>query len=400
MKRFRHFSLLTVVAVVGAVIIPVTFQNCGKAGFESQPVEDEIVLNQVSTEAANAPFAFDASYDQISYMGCFGQDALGKEGYYTIKAGAYEVGGMGVTEDFMTYAKTQIKPIYPATVASVDQIKQFLYDTPANSGAVPQMAIRVIQKLSDVRAAGSAATLGIDYINLLADPTDDRLMDPMVKAPNSLINYFPMAPSSTRRMEAKLTYNSSENLAHNVRYDLGIYSMLTLTYSADGSSLPRTPSTNPAQAHGRGYLFRFTQPGTYPYAHDNVIDSITERNLTGAGAAVPWNCSPARRYMIVRTADRVVQCPMDSIAEMNDPNYKKELEIVRRHLKAEHWDVSVKRRCVVPREGECYPRAGNGTQIPVEYNTAAACYNANGSYPDGNIPTPWCAQFVSVCTRN
>ena len=76
------------------------------------------------------------------------------------------------------------------------------------------------------------------------------------------------------------------------------------------------------------------------------------------------------------------------------------MQRIRRHLKAEFWDVSVDNACAVPKVGECY--SVDAARSGVEYNIGAACYDgvnaADGVY-GASPPIKRCAQYVSFCFR-
>jgi hypothetical protein len=413
MKRVqKHSYWYAGVTVVVALIVTISFQNCGKAGFETGDSSGGINLGSVDQTKVLAPLAFSASFDTVSYMSCFGNGTLAKPGFYSIQAGAYTtMGGMRVTPEFVTYAQNpnNIPPRYPDQYASIDLVKQFLAETPNNISSMPQMAIRRRVDLRVVQSNSKQATLGIDFINLTFDPTDDRIMDPILRASQTApnVSYFPMAPAASRYFEGKMNYNTNEILTRDVRYDMNNYSMLTLTFAADSStSAFRTPSPNVARAHGRGYQFSFVQPPNhYLYAPENILGSVLEINLeNGAATGSNFSCPAGLRLRISRPGDRnkaVNQggCPADPVSSLDIPEYRNRLNIIRRHLKAEHWDVSVNNLCAVPRDGDCYPTNTNPV-FPVAYAQPAECFSEATSYPPGTtLPQPWCPQYVSFCTK-
>ena len=54
---------------------------------------------------------------------------------------------------------------------------------------------------------------------------------------------------------------------------------------------------------------------------------------------------------------------------------------MRRHLRADQWDVNVDLRCVVPKTGvSCYKEEAIAGSSIVEYNLANECFRENGSY--------------------
>ncbi|MGZ3747614.1 MAG: hypothetical protein ACXWRE_09595, partial [Pseudobdellovibrionaceae bacterium] len=250
----------SVAFAVGALIFP--FQNCGKAGFDTTAVEDTSITP--SSKDTNAPFAYNASFDQITYNSCFGVGLSTNPVYFTLKAGAYEGGGVNATANFLNYVKTNLKPSYPSTEVTVEQIKSFVGETAENASATLQMALRTRGAPQQVRnPTGVTPAINVDFVNLLYDLTDDRIMEPIFRSMGAVVNYFPLAASQNQRvMEAMLTYNSDEGVAYSLRNDLSNNGMLALTYTAplgNSSFAARVPgtTTDTSVAYGRGYNLTF-----------------------------------------------------------------------------------------------------------------------------------------------
>jgi hypothetical protein len=404
MNSYKKISMWLTGFVAGAaVIVAVFFQNCA-SGFDANDAGDAFLANAASSapQTSAASFAFDVGFDQISYMSCFSGDA-NHDAFYTLKAGGYDNGGIKVSDSFMTYAKSVVPATYPNSQPTIEQLKLFLSQTPANIGATPQMAVRERDDLHLVWHLGSGnEVFGTDFVNITTDPTDDRIMDPLIRYPG-YINYFAMAPSGYRKFEQLLSFNTNEQAADSFRVDTGSRGMLSLTYSDQAqSSLPRGLGTDPSKAYGRGYFLSFVQAGSNPYglSYEAVLSSVRESNLTTGSPGSAWTCPANYQIKIYRAADRI-QCATDPIGYMSDQNYRKKMEQVRRHLKAEYWDVSIINNCAVPKRGECYPSDVNTSGV--EYDPAAACYNGiqfhNNAY-SGAAPVKWCAQYVSFCFKN
>lgn len=110
--------------------------------------------------------------------------------------------------------------------------------------------------------------------------------------------------------------------------------------------------------------------------------------------------------MIVRPADQAALCPKgeDAVNLANgsfaSPSlYYRDLERIRRALPADQWDVNLTRRCVVPKDGDCYGQEKlNNVLIPVQYDISKTCFQSL-DIPYSTTPVNWCAQFVSICTR-
>lgn len=385
-----------------------------------------------STKDSGAPFAFSATFDQITYNSCFGTGLRTNPAFFTLKAGAYDGGGVNMTSAFLNYSKQNLKPAYPATEVTVEQMKAYVGETVENAAPTLQMALRTRGAPQQIRnPTGSNPALNVDYINLMTDLTDDRIMEPIFRSLGAVVNYFPLAGTQSQRvMEAKVAYNSDEGMAYSLRNDLSNSGMLALTYTAPTGSAAfaaRVPAsatttnsdgnavTDTSVAYGRGYTLMFAadiapmtqllHPGQTVAPNsknpNNLLVGIQEVNLenpAGPSTGV-WNCIQDRRYLIVKAEDQASLCPNDSVDRMGDANYRRELEIIRRHLPASQWDVSVDRRCVVPKSGSCYKNAGGTAEEPVEYDQTKPCYQGIQGLADQTIKNR-CAQYVSICLRN
>lgn len=417
----RSFWLKASAVISSVGVLLFAFQNCGKAGFDD--ALEEVQMAQVDATSAAAPFAFDATFDQISYNSCSGSGLSTSKGFYTVMAGAYDKGGVSARPAFIDYAKSKLKPIYPATTVSTEQIKQFVVGTTENAEAQLQMAFRYVgapQKL--LTPPTGSLVQGIDFMNLLMDLTDDRMMEPIFRNVGTAFNYFPLGLDySQRTIEGKVAYNGDEGVAMTIRNELNNNVLLSLTYTAfrDTPGLARRPASVPATsniAYGRGYALRFGQEvapmtGDIAYSQtgsryaipnnqnpNNILAQIQEVNLENPAVATGanWTCAEDLRFTIVRAADAATACPKDSYESMSSATYRNRLEIVRRHLRADQWDVSINRHCVVPKQGSCY-RGDTGVEETVEYDQRQLCYQDVAGYT--NNATKRCAQFISICNR-
>lgn len=422
---------LKALAVAGAAgILIFGFQNCGKAGFDE--ALDQVPMGQVDAASSAAPFAFDATFDQITYNSCAGRGLSSDKGFFTLKAGAYEQGGVSVRPAFIEYAKSKLKPIYPATTVSVEQIKQFVVGTTENAEAQLQMSLRyegAPQKLLSPPTGGAPAA-SVDFINLLTDLTDDRMMEPIFRNAGTKFNYFPLGMDSNQRiLEGRITYNNDDGMSDFVRTQLHNNVNLSLTYSAfrETPGLARQPAgvaPTANVAYGRAYSLKFAPevaPMTYALNGGNrvlpniknpanIVSQIQEINLENPAisAGAIWQCPENLRFTIVRAQDAIpvngaTSCPKDDYGSIGDAEYRRKLEIVRRHLRPDQWDVSIHGNCVVPKQGSCY-KSETGIEEKVEYNQAIECYQNVAEYADAS-PLPdgttkkRCAQFVSICIR-
>jgi hypothetical protein len=434
--------------IIASGMLLTSFQNCGKAGFDSS-LDDSLNLGSVDAAlsakygsqtgalVAAIPLAFDAGFDQIAYNSCAdASQANDKQTFFTIKAGAYRNMGIKLNSAFYNYVDDpqHFKPIYDETkvvqTISPGQYQGFLADSPANRGAVANVAFRdsrdllKISMIADHNATAATLDNG-DVVSIAGTLTDVEMMDGYTDPytnPN-FANYFPFSTAS-KIMEAVLTTDKSdgtdakgnrvtaEGVAIGLRSALmgnnsNNYPYLTLTYLSDVSDpyLIRSPAsvTPLSKAYGRGYKFNFVQPtNANAVVPSNVLDTtngITEIDLSTGGVISnrPWNCS--MRYRVVRAQD-TGQCPKMTLSDAT--LYFSELEIVRRQLPADKWDVNPKYRCAVPKGiTSCYSEANVGNITPgVEYNLGLECYNPEllaGNYTGGVIPLKQCLKHITIC---
>jgi hypothetical protein len=253
-------------------------------------------------------------------------------------------------------------------------------------------------------------------------------MDPLVNNRTTSTLYFPMATAPSQRyLEASIAYNTSEALADQVRKDAQRYGMLALTFAPSTPSVAyaaRVPASatdstagtiDMTKVYGRGYYLNFVND-LAPYSSgiykrtapaisnpSNILQSVQEVNLENKTTAGSWTCAMERRYVIVRQEDAAISCPKETASNLANATYRRELEIVRRQLKAEDWDVNIALRCVVPKQGSCYPKEYNGSNlIPIQYDQGLECFQglSDVAYTSGTTPVNRCAQYVSICTRN
>ncbi|MGZ3773567.1 MAG: hypothetical protein ACXVCY_00945 [Pseudobdellovibrionaceae bacterium] len=405
---------------IGSFILAVSFQNCGKAGFDSQlsssvdpsTADASLVAKYGSTTAAKVqsiPFAFDASLDTITYNSCAESQLNNNATFFTLKAGAYATGGIKLNTQFFDYADQNFSPVYPDTALTVNQYKDFLADSPANNGAVPAMAIRVKNSLADVyvqSANGSGSvTLNRDVLPLVSNLTDTLIMDSIISK-GLTTNYFPFSPDQ-KILEGTINYNSDESTADGFRNILMSSGILALTYMVNNSEVNtvRSPATaTPVKiAYGKGYNLTFSPPAVAGGAINNpnhVLAQVYETDLSTPNVGGrTWSCNHV--YPIVRAQDAATYCPAQSYVEIKSNSaYRAELALLRRHLRADQWDINVARGCVVPKGPvSCYKEESiNGAPV-VQYDLTQQCFRPNGNYA-GTIPNSACLHFITVCTRN
>ncbi len=442
-KSWRFVSLTV---IVGGAIVVTTFQNCGKAGFEATQQEN-VEMQQLAVQSDVTPFAFEAAIDQLTYMSCASPNSASKA--FTFKVGAYEVqkplnpsapdvvtSGVRITKSYVDWVKQNIRPNYDPnnpnnTVPTATDAKIYLAQSKRNEAAQIQFSMRKTNDLRQVYSSQSNITYGIEVVPMMGLLTDDRWLGKMMNAAYSstepaFVNFFPLAENEFRVLEGSLALNKNEEIANEFRNKFDSEALLTVGFDDSiDQTLLRTPTAgSKTVAYGLGFKLLFQQdldyytsaihPGNAPHPWNprHILTAVSEVNLeTGKPSGRTWSCPISRRYSIVRKEDQPGHCPKDKIARMTDANYKKELEILRRHFPAKDYDVSVDGRCIVPLNFRCYldeglPSNAGGTSygmVPVQYDLTEPCfYNTQDSrqnYP-ATPPTPYCAEVATICVRN
>ncbi|MCX7978417.1 MAG: hypothetical protein N2578_05380 [Bdellovibrionaceae bacterium] len=423
----RYFSL-----VVATAVVVFSFQNCGRGGLEAG--DGDGLLSSVESGAlqgkTNAPFAFEATYDQITYSSCTSPKGYGRSAYFTLKAGAYSTGGVRLRTEFINAAKALI-PRHPSPTVTDEQIKEYLAYSKKNSGIVLQSAIRGVRNFDGYMLTSNATPRsGVDFFNLLYDLSDDRYMHPLVQSYMPLLssnnplanftNYFPHGVQDLRNIETVVAYNKTTSHGQNLRNSFvdadhyGEKLALTLTFNQGGSN-HRVFRDSDGKVHGKQYELSFsnsaypnyTHPTLglintgHPTRHNATLAAVTERDIA-TGSTRAWNCDANRRFIVIRKSDWDANkslCPAMTYNEVLAN--QTEIAIARRHLPAGEWHINVVNKCVVPLAvGDCYEVPDN--RFRVEYDTTKQCFHPFMTLFGGPATftgAEICAEFISICLR-
>jgi hypothetical protein len=422
MKMPNKPTTLKVAGVVAASLaLVVSFQNCGKAGFDSSldDVADYSSLDaalvskygsQMAGKISAIPFAFDGGFDQISYNSCAESGTLASSSaYHSIRAGAYQTAGITIPASFYSYVDANFTPIYPANEVSKAQYAEYLGDSPTNINVMPTMAIRDRSNLTSVYSATGTLALNTDVIPMADVLSSTYIMDTLLSNRGASVRYFPFSTNS-RTVEASLKFNSDQSISQSLRDILQVQGQMTMTYLNDSTNIGTVVSgstTNKALAYGRGYRFSFGQPAgvSNGFAPLNVLQTLQEVDLSTGNVVANWNCN--RIYKVYLNRD-IASCAPHTEAQITaSAALRAEIDIVRRQFRADQWDVNVTQGCLVPKATvpSCYTEnLVNGVAQGVEYTAGASCYNpligsAPASYPSSIIPTKRCANYATICTK-
>ncbi|MFN7906153.1 MAG: hypothetical protein ACK5P5_13315 [Pseudobdellovibrionaceae bacterium] len=441
LQWLRSRSRVVSFFLASGIALSLLFQNCGKAGFESVQEETNLELNAPSAatqdKGANG-FAFDARLDQITYMSCPNpQSATPANGYFLFKAGAYAPwnfngvsyggGGMRMNQTFYGWAMSTLKPIYPSSTVTHQQVRKFISEDGRTQGAQLQFGILDREYINVPPFQGYQA--GTHIVDVTGSLTDERwsygLLPDSGFTAGTFSRFFPLAPlDSGSIIETQINAGGPLN-AENIRLlttkdnqsraNLEGTGMISLTYkslSGEGWK-PRMPSST--QAYGKGYQFSFSAAGSGTYHKSKIMTKVREyKTLTNVASYDEniWSCdfnasgnTFARTFKVIERAHFIANpnlCPPENLASvMNDAVLRHEWMVVRRHLDPNFWDINVNQGCAVPKKGACGVNEALGfdstaQKSPLtEYNENLDCFEDGSSYTG----LKRCAQFISICIR-
>lgn len=402
--------------VLASAVLMLFFQNCGKAGFDadlessgSYGMSDAALTAKYGASAASkvqsAPFGFDVDVDTITYNSCADPSlkSYANRGFFSVMLGSYDTGGVRINQEFFDYVNSNFSPIYGNSTISENQYKSILADSPANAGALPTAAVRVKNSLTDIYADGNLL-IDKDIVPMSANLTHSLLLDTLFTNYGTTVSYFPFAPER-RNFEAKLTFNTDEFQADTFRSLLSSDAVLALTYLLDNSKeiyRIRPDSGYPTtRAYGKAYSMHFVKPLASGVVVDDsvparIVGGIEVINLENGNSGGMLTCS---YYTVVRRADAAARCPAMTQAQMI--SHKVELMKLRRHLRADQWDVNPAVGCVVPKHTSCYKEENlQSYNLPeVLYDPSQECHSPTNTSQIGTPIKSKCAHYVSVCTK-
>ena len=313
MKRF----ILLAVAFVALVL---TFQNCGKAGFEDQDVIGSSDSASVSLDAnmASITFPYDISVNQIAHMSCpINASPNASTPYFSWKVGAFEnpadvptaalnirEAGLKLRPEFLTYFNNQTAG--RTADAKAEYLKKVLKSHPLVGASQLQISFRDTNttriKLMQMPAGGNSPTA-----LMMTTMASQGIVDQVAANPNKAHDFFPgISENSQKALEGKLIVPSTVGVNNNAlqaNYDSSYFTIGFQTKS-DSANLSGSADT---KVYGKGYrmIFSNTNPhqGTPYYPSRDSLVSINENDLeTKALTNAGWDCS--YRFKIVRPADR------------------------------------------------------------------------------------------------
>lgn len=323
--------------VAGLFLITIGFQNCGKAGFDSTSQDPSV---QRATPSDGAPFAFEASADMITYNSCASASSQGKT--FTLKIGSYDSkssastdtksistvakSGVRIHPDFINYAYDKLKPDYPNTEITSEQVQKLLAESPINNNVVPNFSVRSINKggrLQNIFAKANPPVVGLDIIlglgNLANATWANTLLSNSFPRRTQIewANFFENAQSTKSRMEAAFSFNDDTQRAENIRNafnkvgEVDAQLVLGFSYDSQGTLIStEAPDVDiMSKAYARGYQMGFTvptvsaSPSSWVYHPNNVVSNVVEYNLENNQKFTEqtWDCN--LKFYVVRQED-------------------------------------------------------------------------------------------------
>lgn len=317
--------LVGTLAVVSMVVL---FQNCGKAGFESdEQINGFANSASLDSRLASLPFPYKISVNQISHMTC--QNVSENGPYFSWKVGAFDnsevpssvmnirPSGIQLSQEFID-GWNKIATSFHSSVVE-EKFKETLMNHPKTMGSSLQFSFR--------RTATPRTTLmplpnGEDSPSVVfMDPvSSSSIVNAFAKSPGDVLNLFPEALDfQSRFLEAKVNLPTGSGTEQNLLRSNYDQSYLAIAFVKGQNPTSSNSSENPNElvapsetddrfAHGKGFRVRFGRTNPYlrssEYPASDSLYAVEEQDLeTGTPTpGVGWDCSI--RFKIVRPADR------------------------------------------------------------------------------------------------
>jgi hypothetical protein len=435
----RSFHLGITITILTSLIL--LFQNCAGnnlgtgTSLSSEITKDSKIL---ATEAK--VFPFEVSINQVAYMSCTSAKSYGGLNLktFTFRVGGFATagtdtaalalkeGGMRVHPNYLTEFNQAFSNLTP----SVRETKLF---EALSAGALTkntqlQLAVRSTQTglRTTVYARGNSPENQVDNI---MDPLSDikianQLVQDSKSSPIKYSSYFSALPDQeSRPLQGALSIPTAlgpdegtfrSEMANNMLVVGFVNSEVSSDTTFGNMPLTKNKSSKDSM-FGNGFSLGFTKPPNVNFSGypSRTLTSITEYDLSGTrpnATGSTWNCG--LKMKIVRDADRLkniyvaggairAACPYEPIASQTSPTARAQLQILRRFLPAENWDINLTHKCIVPRNGLdlCY----EGSSDPIVYDEYFIPFRSNPSDPyvgcsvSGQLE---CAHYVTVCYKN
>lgn len=366
MGHLKHFVIITVLFAITLF----GFQNC------AQPLSEE---DEISSIAANAPFAFDIQMDTVAHMSCGNMSGYDRDAYFSFAAGALNPGsGLKYSAAYMNH-----------TGGIGAARRQLLLDeSPLNSGAELQIGVRRITDYN-IFSPGGSNVEGFAYANYAAGLTTPEVALSLPEGLGSArTNNFGALGSLVIKND--LVQSNFSSLSRSEM--IGSQALLAIGYGNNSNpNGPVRPTAN--RAYGRGIAMNFQRAPHISSGEATQVSQAIEYNTENGNPIGAWSCPSTSRYLIVRNSDAGVNftCGANLIPGVEEnPSVGQEAELaeLRKFLPVSKWGIDLNRKCIVPKNGvagNCY-----GGSNSVRYTGVnQTCSGALGN----------CPHYVSICKR-
>lgn len=395
----KKYTLSLVAVMIGSPLLLFFFQNCGKAGFDSNTncLEDEA---QCAADAASGstdgttsvtgddtPFAFDSTINQITFMSTtnevnYNPNNVGghtvskvvnisdKNTYFTLRMGAYAAitnastnltypsAGIKITQEYLDAVDT----IYGMAgvnkrQATAEELYTNLQISSENLKASPVFSLRIV---GSERVHMSDDSTGGAYAVPISDLTTPQVAVPLFMNRGQFLNFFALnswAPEQ-RVLEGSI-YISTRDYLNEFRANAygsnpqSVLGPLALTYTSNTNgeqdpSVARAPASQASsivnKAYGRQYRMGFdandnSGMGNPPLNNIQEYNLLTQQMATDStGQTVQWDCNAVRRYTVTRYEDGALCLPY-TYEQLQNNQIEFEYQVLRRHLPSTSWVI-------------------------------------------------------------
>lgn len=435
MLLFSEHRRQLLISLLFSALVIVGFQNC--SGSQESSLFGQEDPQKTDLKIENAPFAFDADVNQITYMSCSadknftnGNGSLNNhDTFFTFKVGAYNFGknnnaGVKIKKEFFDYADREF---INHRTGTRDPLKTriALEESPANVSVFPILSIRTpANYITNVFDPENSPKIGLSFTQMFPAFGESPVSDLLLKGDSAdRVNYVDHSEYGGIEFGGALHFNHHHDLTNKKLRELlagpeNPKHFLTMTYSENTENIETSyiaKDSGRNKPFGRSFQIDFTNDADRgrPSTGRVILGRVSEFDLaTGKMLPSRWNCPQNLRYRIyaqtVNTSDAISIAPGDGNPIQGysreycpeEPPISEEGRqaeaILRNHLPASKWIINTRKGCVVPRnkEDECYPTrfAQGGKVNPLTLDVTGAmlspedgtqsCYPYTGDYAD------------------
>lgn len=246
-KRWKELIWKSASSLIFLMSLTFAFQNCGKAGFDSQDANySDNASATVDPKLAGLPFPYDVSVNQIAFMSCpfpvATPAAIESAGYFTWKVGAFEntaaypssvlgisTAGLRLNPKFKSEFKKVANQNHYNSTMIPSKFKEALTTLPSVVGSQLQLSIRNYSNpqtgLAQMPTSGSYTPGLFPPINFMAALSTEAIANSFdYNNSTGLYHFFPLAASN-----AEAALEASLSIPATVSY----YSFLQQSYNSN-----------------------------------------------------------------------------------------------------------------------------------------------------------------------